>query len=137
MSSKNFLALDVGSRRIGLAMADSQVKIAVPFGWLKNNENIVQEITELVLRHDIDTIVVGYPRNQSGEPTKQTEFVEEFVKQFEDIELDTEIVFQDESLTSVQAEQRLGNKIKDKGEIDAEAASIILQDFLEENYENS
>lgn len=137
MSSKNFLALDVGSRRIGLAMADSQVKIAVPFGWLKNNENIVQEITELVLRHDIDTIVVGYPRNQSGEPTKQTEFVEEFVKQFENIELDTEIVFQDESLTSVQAEQRLGNKIKDKGEIDAEAASIILQDFLEENYENS
>jgi len=113
------------------------VKIAVPFGWLENNENIVQEITELVLRHDIDTIVVGYPRNQSGEPTKQTEFVEEFVKQFEDIELDAEIVFQDESLTSVQAEQRLGNKIKDKGEIDAEAASIILQDFLEENYENS
>ena len=137
MSSKNFLALDVGSRRIGLAMGDSQVKIAVPFGWLENSENIVQEITELVLRHDIDTIVVGYPRNQSGEPTKQTEFVEEFVKQFEDIELDTEIVFQDESLTSVQAEQRLGNKIKDKGEIDAEAASIILQDFLEENYENS
>ncbi len=37
----------------------------------------------------------------------------------------------------MQAEQRLGNKIKDKGEIDAEAASIILQDFLEENYENS
>ena len=137
MSSKNFLALDVGSRRIGLAMADSQVKIAVPCGGLENKENIVQEITELVLRHDIDTIVVGYPRNQSGEPTKQTEFVEEFVKQFEDIELDTEIVFQDESLTSVQAEQRLGNKIKDKGEIDAEAASIILQDFLEENYENS
>ena len=137
MSSKNFLALDVGSRRIGLAMADSQVNISVPFGWLENSENIVPALTELVLRHDIDTIVVGYPRNQSGEPTKQTEFVEEFVKQFEDIELDTEIVFQDESLTSVQAEQRLGNKIKDKGEIDAEAASIILQDFLEENYENS
>ena len=137
MSSKNFLALDVGERRIGLAMADSQVKIAVPFGWRENSEKIIQEITELVLRHDIDVIVVGYPRNQSGEPTKQTEFVEDFVKQLADIELDTEIVFQDESLTSVQAEQRLGNKIKDKGEIDAEAASIILQDFLEEKYENS
>ena len=137
MSSKNFLALDVGERRIGLAMADSQVNIAVPFGWLENSEKIIQEITELVLRHDIDVIVVGYPRNQSGEPTKQTEFVEDFVKQLADIELDTEIVFQDESLTSVQAEQRLGNKIKDKGEIDAEAASIILQDFLEEKYENS
>ena len=47
--------------------------------------------------------------------------------------MDTKVVFQDESLTSVQAEQRLGNKIKDKGEIDAEAASIILQDYLEEH----
>ena len=92
MSSKNFLALDVGERRIGLAMADSQVKIAVPFGWLENSEKIIQEITELVLRHDIDVIIVGYPRNQSGEPTKQTQFVEDFVKQFADIELDTEIV---------------------------------------------
>ena len=137
MAGKNLLALDVGERRIGLAMADTSVRIAVPFGWLENSEKIIQEITELVLRHDINVIVVGYPRNQSGEPTKQTEFVEDFVKQFADIELDTEIVFQDESLTSVQAEQRLGNKIKDKGEIDAEAASIILQDFLEEKYENS
>ena len=133
MPSRNFLALDVGERRIGLAMADSQVKIAIPFGWLENDERVVVRITELVLQHDIKTIVVGYPRNQSGEPTQQTEFVESFVEQLADIELDTDIVFQDESLTSVQAEQRLAGRIKDKGEIDAEAASIILQDYLEAN----
>ena len=127
------MALDVGERRIGLAMADSQVKIAIPFGWLENDERVVVRITELVLQHDIKTIVVGYPRNQSGEPTQQTEFVESFVEQLADIELDTDIVFQDESLTSVQAEQRLAGRIKDKGEIDAEAASIILQDYLEAN----
>lgn len=133
MPSRNFLALDVGERRIGLAMADSQVKIAIPFGWLENDERVIIRITELVLQHDIKTIVVGYPRNQSGEPTQQTEFVESFVEQLADIELDTDIVFQDESLTSVQAEQRLAGRIKDKGEIDAEAASIILQDYLEAN----
>mgnify|MGYP003042674027 FL=1 len=127
------MALDVGERRIGLAMADSQVKIAIPFGWLENDERVIVRITELVLQHDIKTIVVGYPRNQSGEPTQQTEFVESFVEQFADVELDTDIVFQDESLTSVQAEQRLAGRIKDKGEIDAEAASIILQDYLEAN----
>lgn len=127
------MALDVGERRIGLAMADSQVKIAIPFGWLENDERVIIRITELVLQHDIKTIVVGYPRNQSGEPTQQTEFVESFVEQLADIELDTDIVFQDESLTSVQAEQRLAGRIKDKGEIDAEAASIILQDYLEAN----
>lgn len=133
MPSRNFLALDVGERRIGLAMADSQVKIAIPFGWLENDERVIVRITELVLQHDVKTIVVGYPRNQSGEPTQQTEFVESFVEQLADIELDTDIVFQDESLTSVQAEQRLAGRIKDKGEIDAEAASIILQDYLEAN----
>lgn len=133
MPSRNFLALDVGERRIGLAMADSQVKIAIPFGWLENDQRVIVRITELVLQHDIKTIVVGYPRNQSGEPTQQTEFVESFVEQLADIELDTDIVFQDESLTSVQAEQRLAGRIKDKGEIDAEAASIILQDYLEAN----
>ena len=128
---KRILALDVGERRIGVAMADSQVKIAVPFGWLENDDNIIQNITELLLQHDIDVVVVGYPRNQSGEATKQTAFVEEFVGRLAEIDVDAEIVYQDESLTSVQAEQRLGQNIKDKGDIDAEAASIILQDYLE------
>ena len=127
------MALDVGTRRIGVAMADSRVKIAVPSGWLENDESTIQKIVELVLRNDINIIVVGYPRNQSGEPTQQTKYVENFVDQLAEIDLDTKVVFQDESLTSVQAEQRLGNKIKDKGEIDAEAASIILQDYLEEH----
>ena len=133
MPNRNFLALDVGTRRIGVAMADYRVKIAVPFGWLENDESTIQKIVELVLRNDINIIVVGYPRNQSGEPTQQTKYVENFVDQLAEIDLDTKVVFQDESLTSVQAEQRLGNKIKDKGEIDAEAASIILQDYLEEH----
>ena len=74
------------------------------------------------------------PRNQSGEPTKQTAYVEEFVKTIAELDIDAEIVYQDESLTSVQAEARLGTRIKNKGEIDAEAASIILQDYLEAQY---
>lgn len=131
MSVRNFLALDVGERRIGVALADSSVKIAVPFDWLENNDKIIENITELAIDHDIDEIIIGYPRNQSGEPTKQTQYVEDFAKRLADIDLDVEIKFQDESLTSVQAEQRLGGNLKDKGQIDAEAASIILQDYLE------
>lgn len=131
MAARNFLALDVGDRRIGLAMADAQVRIAVPFGWLERSDSVLVELTELLLRHNIDMVVVGYPRNQAGEPTQQTTKVEEFVAQLAEIELDIDVVYQDESLTSVQAEQRLGSKIKEKGEIDAEAASIILQDYLE------
>ncbi len=130
MRIKKYLALDVGERRVGLAMADSQVKIAVPFGYLERSDNIIAELTELLVRHNIDVIVVGYPRNQSGEATKQTEAVEAFVAELSEVEGDAEVVYQDESLSSVEAERRLG-RVKDKGEIDAEAASIILQDYLE------
>ena len=112
-------------------MADSQVRIAVPFGWVANDERVMEELAEIMLRHDISLVVVGYPRNQSGEPTQQTEFVVDFVRQLSQLDINAEIAYQDESLTSVQAEQRLAGKIKDKGDIDAEAASIILQDYLE------
>lgn len=137
MATKNLLALDIGERRIGLAMADTGVKIAVPFGFLENTEQVMTDLTEVILRHEISTIVVGYPRNQSGEPTKQTEYVEDFVEAMTEIDVDVDIVFQDESLTSVQARERLGKNIRQKGDIDAEAASIILQDYLEAMYGDS
>lgn len=132
-AKKNILALDVGDRRVGVALADSQIKIAVPYGYLERSDKIIQQITELMLDHDINILVIGYPRNQSGEATKQTESVEQFAKKLAEIEIDADLVFQDESLSSVEAERRLG-RVKDKGEIDAEAASIILQDYLEQNY---
>ena len=132
-TKKNILALDVGDRRVGVALADSQIKIAVPYGYLERSDKIVRQITELMLDHDISILVIGYPRNQSGEATKQTESVEQFAKELAEIEIDADLVFQDESLSSVEAERRLG-RVKDKGEIDAEAASIILQDYLEQNY---
>lgn len=83
------------------------------------------------MKQSIDTIVVGYPRNQSGEPTAQTEAVKTFAKQL--IDFGPKIVFQDESLTSVTAEQRLQSRGKpyDKADIDMEAAVLILQDYLE------
>ena len=132
-AKKNILALDVGDRRVGVALADSQIKIAVPYGYLERSDKIIQQITELMLDHDINILVVGYPRNQSGEATKQTESVEQFAKKLAEVEIDADLVFQDESLSSVEAERRLG-RVKDKGEIDAEAASIILQDYLDQNY---
>lgn len=81
----------------------------------------------------METLVVGYPRNQQGEATAQTRFVEDFVEQLGS--LDVEIVFQDESLTSVKAEEYLRRQKKpfEKGEVDALAASFILQDYLEQH----
>jgi putative holliday junction resolvase len=134
MSSKNLVCLDVGEKRIGVAVADTGVRIAVAFDTIDVDGNELQSIATIVVRENADTIVVGYPRNQSGEPTAQTAYVESFAAALVDIA--PNIVFQDESLTSVIAEQRLQSHKQPytKGDIDAQAAAIILQDYLESRY---
>ena len=134
MSSQSFISLDVGEKRIGVAVADGSVRIAVPYATVEVDGNEIEAIAKIYLDQAAETIVVGYPRNQQGEATAQTHYVENFTKKLEDF--DAEIVFQDESLTSVIAEQRLIAQKKPymKGDIDAQAASIILQDYLEQKY---
>jgi len=130
--SKTLLALDVGEKRIGVAVGDTLVKIAVPFDTVEVDGKELEHIARIAIDENVDTIVVGYPRNQSGEPTAQTAFVEAFAKQLTDVA--RKIVFQDESLTSVLAEQRLKSygKPYTKRDIDAQAAALILQDYLEQ-----
>ena len=130
-NTKKLLGLDVGSVRIGVALADMSVRIAIPHDTLTVDGTELKAIAEEVVQNDIDTIVVGYPRNQAGEVTDQTATVEAFADQLKDMA--PQIVFQDESLTSVTAEQRLQarGEAYTKADIDAEAAAIILQDYLE------
>ena len=130
--SKKYLALDIGEVRIGVAVGDAGVRIAVPYDTIAMREDSFRgDIAELVTAQDIDTVVVGFPRNQSGEATKQSQYVEQKAAQLKDI--DAKIVFQDESLTSVIAEERLKSRGDEltKEAIDAEAAAIILQDYLD------
>ncbi|MFZ1242602.1 MAG: Holliday junction resolvase RuvX [Candidatus Saccharimonas sp.] len=135
MANNNvFLALDVGEKRIGVAIADSAVRIAIPHDTILVDGSEVEQIAQLIVQEKVAVVVVGYPRNQSGEPTAQTAYAESFAKQLEDIA--PKIVFQDESLTSVKAEEYLVSQRRpyEKGDIDAMAASIILQDYLEDMY---
>lgn len=131
MNNHSLVCLDVGEKRIGVAVADTSVRIAVAFDTIVVDGSELQKIAEIVIREGAKTIVVGYPRNQQGETTAQTSFVENFAKQLEDFA--EEIVFQDESLTSVMAENRLIDMKKPytKGDIDAQAAAIILEDYME------
>jgi len=130
--TKQLLGLDVGTARIGVALGDSGVRIAIPHDHITVDGREVEEIARLAIQGSIDTIVIGYPRNQSGEPTEQTRSVEAFAQKLKDF--DVHIVFQDESLTSVMAEARLKSRgqVFSKGDIDSEAAAIILQDYMEQ-----
>jgi putative Holliday junction resolvase len=131
--NKVYVSLDVGEKRIGVAVGDSGVRIAVPFDTIEADGSEIERIKNVVIDEKADVVVVGYPRNQSGEATAQTAYVESFAKRLGDIA--PAIAFQDESLTSVMAEQRLQSYKKpySKGDIDALAAAIILQDYMEQN----
>ena len=118
------IGLDVGEKRIGVAKADCDTKIALPVGFVEVDGLEWQQIAKIVL---------GLPRNNQGEETRQSLYVRDFAKQLSQKIPGAKIRFQDESLTSVLAEDRLKQRKKgyQKGDIDAEAASIILQDFIE------
>lgn len=130
----SIVCLDIGEKRIGVAVGDSDVRIAIPFETVEVDGNEIRAISDIINQEKAQIIVIGYPRNQSGETTAQTKLVEEFASKLSDIA--PKIVFQDESLTSVIAEQQLAtyNRPYSKADIDSQAASIILQDYLELNH---
>ena len=131
--SKTYLALDIGEKRIGVATGDATVRIAVPIDTIEVDGSELTRLARLIVDHEPNVVVIGYPRNQSGEPTAQTAIVEEFAKKL--IDIAPKIVFQEESLTSVLAEQRLQSYKKPytKADADAQAAALILQDYLEQH----
>lgn len=134
MRPTKFICLDVGEKRIGLAAADSATRLAYPVGVIAVDGNEVAEIRKLVLSEGASQLVVGYPRNLRGEPTRQTELVMAFVDRLQSVGLP--VAMQDESLTSVAAEEYLAKRRKPytKADIDAHAAAIILTDYLEARY---
>ena len=133
------VALDVGEKRIGVATADSSVKIAVPRGIVEVDGDELMQIAGIMRDEGAKHLIVGLPRNASGEETAQSRAVRAFVASLQEYfmkqKLERPLVkFQDESLTSVVAEERLSKKKRkkrrQKTDIDSEAAAIILQDFL-------
>ncbi len=137
MAADTFVCLDVGERRIGVATADSGVRIAVAQGAVEVDGSELDVITKMIQLEGARVVIVGYPRNQSGETTGQTEFVEAFTEKLKaHRDFSAEIVFQDESLTSVLAEKYLDSlgKPYSKGDVDTQAARIIMEDYLGERY---
>ncbi len=134
------LALDIGVKRIGIAFADTKVRIAIPRGMVPVDGEELAAIAKNYRLEKAELIVAGLPRNNQGEETQQTQYVRDFIQQLQTYFTEQEktqllVRFQDESLTSVIAEARFGNNIsrndRATGKVDAEAAAIILQDFIE------
>ena len=130
------MALDVGGRRIGVALSDTTRVLASPLTTLRAEprDRVLSEIAALVLRHEVAEVVVGLPLTLSGEIGPQAHVIQLFVERLKGV-LTAPIHMFDERLTTVAAERMmvdLGMKPEQrKARIDEVAASIILQDFLD------
>lgn len=131
-TNHNLLALDVGERRIGVAIAHAIARLPRPLLTLERNENIWQTIEDIVNQEGVGEIIVGLPRGLNGQETAQTTLSREFASSLED-HLKLPVYLQDEALTSKQAETELAKRGKTyaKADIDALAATYILEDFLQ------
>jgi putative Holliday junction resolvase len=130
-SNSSILALDVGGKRIGVASANAVAWIASPLTTLENNDSIVKTLQKLVHQHDVAVLVLGLPRGLDGQHTSQTEAVEGFGEVLQQ-HFDLPLYWQDEAVTSRKAEAELKARAKPyrKEDIDALAATYILEDFL-------
>lgn len=120
------LALDVGSQQVGIARASSVARLPEPLKTVKTEEAITQ-LQKMIKENEVEAIVVGLPRNLSGEDTPQTRWVRDWAQKAKS-QLSAPLYWQDEALSTKVAEtHRRGNQA---GAVDALAACVILQDFL-------
>jgi putative Holliday junction resolvase len=132
----------VGERRIGVAISDATCTLARPLRSLRTTgldgdalDVVAAEIERLVADEDgVASIVVGLPRHLDGSANAMTPRIERFGARLR-ARTNLAVIFQDERLTSREAESRLAVREKDwrarKDRLDAAAAAIVLQDYLE------
>jgi putative Holliday junction resolvase len=140
-NNQNILALDVGGRRIGVAIASLVARLASPLTTIdrQTTDDTFNTIVELVKQHNVTVVVIGLPRGLDGQETTQTAETREFATELQEHIPDITIVMQDEAGTSVEAENYLREYTKtySKADIDAKAASLILQDYLQQAREHT
>ena len=130
------LALDVGDRRVGLAISDPTGLLASPLGVVERSQSDVQEIVGIAEDNDAATIVVGLPLTLAGDSGAQAGKVRRFVRELRSA-TGIPVVTVDERLSTVQAQRLLTDSDRgrrsnrDRGRIDSSAAAVILQSYLD------
>ena len=129
------LALDVGSRRIGVALSDELGLLATPHGAIQRRSlrRDLAAIVDLVRDQSVERIVVGLPLGLQGQVTQQTQATHAFADRLREVS-PVPIELWDESNTSWEARQIVGSspETRRSGRIDAMAAALILQGYLDQ-----
>ena len=137
LSVMRVVAFDVGRRRTGVAVSDVTATLARPLARLDGVQPVEEAVAlvEQILAEDgVSAVVVGWPRRLDGSPNELTEAAVRFADALR-ARLPVPVVLQDERLSSVEAESRLAVRERDwrrrKVRLDAAAAAVILQDYLD------
>lgn len=132
------LAIDYGTKRVGLAVTDELKIIASGLTTVHANE-VIAYLKDYVSKNEVDVFVVGEPKNLDNTPAQVAEAVNNFVKHLQRTFLDIPVKRMDERFTSKMAFQSMiesGLKKKDrrnKALVDEVSAVIILQSYMESN----
>lgn len=130
------LSIDYGDRRVGLAVSDSARIFSFPLKVLENKPvKTFKELGEVITEKGIDLIIIGYPLRTDGERSKTCDKVDDFINKINEYFPDLKIITWDERFTSKMATDVLVDHSvhwsKRKSVVDAIAASLILQNYLE------
>lgn len=126
------MALDIGTKRIGIALSDYLQVIATAHSTIprKPDEKALEVISQLAKENRVEKIVIGIPINMDGTQGFQAQDCINFAQKI----LGFDIIYEDERLTSEEAEQRLRSRKvdfrKNKGLVDMESACVILEQYL-------
>jgi RNase H-fold protein (predicted Holliday junction resolvase) len=130
METKNFLALDWGKAKIGVALAHAETRIAVPYGIWPVDENLWPILEEIIHIEEIGTVILGDPEHP------EADFAEELAQvKVKLANLGVEVIMQNEMFTSKMAQ---ANRLEAAKKFisaydDAEAARIMLTDWLDKS----
>lgn len=130
------VALDIGTKRIGVAVCDETQFTSRPFGAIKrtNWKKVLKQVSDILMEFDAKALVLGLPYNFDGSESEMSIEARRLARNFS-LSLDIPVFLQDERITSIEAKNLLHeqgysfNEILER--IDSEAAAIILNDFLD------
>jgi len=146
-NNRRALALDLGTKRTGIALSDRDASLASPLETVELSlRKLISHLRARILENDVCVVVIGFPAQPSGELSEIGLLAHEVAKRLSKIP-DLQVVLWDETLTSWEAEQILAEQGRDRrqgvrgrrgkkraydpGEVDRVAASLILQDYLD------
>jgi putative Holliday junction resolvase len=133
------LGLDIGDKRIGVALSDPEGILASPFTIINCRDETadIEAIVDIINQHQVEQIIVGLPRSMDGSIGKQAEKVKAFTQRLCS-HTEVPVAFRDERLTTVSARRLMQTanhkKAKKKAKHDAIAAALILQGYLDEGH---